>query len=219
MKTQNLVLNFPLKRDNMKILKFFRSNISTIIIVGLLLVISFSPKAKSLMMTGLVRTGLFDPDVSDLDPKPASSTTETKPKTPVLVSTALFTASDGKTIDLTNLKGKVIFLNFWTTWCPPCIAEMPSVNSLYKKLKNNSNVVFVLADADGNLESSTAFMKKRKFDLPVYVPAGDIPETLFRGSLPTTLVINKRGEIVYAHEGMANYDTPEMEKLLNDLTQ
>jgi thiol-disulfide isomerase/thioredoxin len=203
----------------MKTLKFFRSNISTIIIVGLLLLISFSPKAKSLVMTGLVRTGLFDPDVSNIDAKPTSSTREAKPKATLLVSRALFTGSDGKTIDLTNLKGKVIFLNFWTTWCPPCIAEMPSVNRLYTKFKNNSKVVFVLADADGNFEKSTGFMKKRKFDLPVYIPAGSIPETLFRGSLPTTVIINKKGEIIYAHEGMANYDTPEMERLLNDLSR
>lgn len=77
----------------------------------------------------------------------------------------------------------------------------------------------MLADADGNLDKSTAFMKKKKFDLPVYTPAGSIPEELFRGSLPTTVIINKRGEIVFAHEGMANYDTPEMEKFLNELAE
>ena len=77
----------------------------------------------------------------------------------------------------------------------------------------------MLADADGNLEKSTAFMKRKKFDLPVYIPAGSVPEQLFRGSLPTTVIINKRGEIVFAHEGMANYDTPEMEKFLNELAE
>lgn len=203
----------------MNIIKTIKSNIGTIIILLLFLVITFSPKAKGLVMSGMVKTGLFDPDVSNLDPQPASATDAVGEEGLPVVSSVQFTSSDGSSIDLANLKGKVIFLNFWTTWCPPCIAEMPSVNRLYTKLKNNGNVVFVLADADGNLKKSTAFMQKKKFDLPVYIPTGSIPEQLFRGSLPTTVIINKRGEIVFSNEGMANYDTPEMEKFLNDLSK
>jgi thiol-disulfide isomerase/thioredoxin len=201
----------------MNIIKSIRSNIGFIVTLVLLAIITFSPKAKGLLMTGLVSTGLFNADVSDLDHREAATAFATS-ALPV-VSSALFTSSDGITTDLAKLKGKAVFLNFWTTWCPPCIAEMPSVNRLYSKLKNNKDIVFMLADADGNLEKSTAFMKRKKFDLPVYIPAGSVPEQLFRGSLPTTVIINKRGEIVFAHEGMANYDTPEMEKFLNELAE
>ena len=203
----------------MNIIKIIKSNIGTIIVLALFLAVTFSPKVKGLLMSGMVRTGLFDPDVSNLDPKPVSAADAAVEEALPVVSSVQFTSSDGNIIDLANLKGKAIFLNFWTTWCPPCIAEMPSVNRLYTKLKNNENVVFVMADADGNLKKSTAFMKKKKFGLPVYIPTGSIPEQLFRGSLPTTVIINKRGEIVFSHEGMANYDTPEMEKLLNDLSK
>lgn len=203
----------------MNIIKTIKSNIGTIIVLILFLVITFSPKVKGLVMSGMVKTGLFDPDVSNLDPKPVSATDAVAEEKLPFVSSVQFTSSDGTSIDLANLKGKVIFLNFWATWCPPCIAEMPSINRLYTKLKNNADVVFVLADADGKLEKSTAFMQKKKFDLPVYIPTGSIPEQLFRGSLPTTVIINKKGEIVFSNEGMANYDTPEMEKLLNDLSK
>ncbi len=200
----------------MNILKSIKSNIGFIITLVFMTIIIFNPDAKAFVMSGLMKTGLFTPDVSNMQPKAAEEEEVTsKP----LVDAVSFTSSDGKTIDLAKLKGKVVFLNFWTTWCPPCIAEMPSVNSLYNKLKNNSNVIFVLADADGDLENSTAFMKKKNFDLPVYIPAGQIPEQLFRGSLPTTVIINKKGEIVYSHEGMANYDSPEIEKLLTDLAK
>jgi thiol-disulfide isomerase/thioredoxin len=204
----------------MNIIKSLKSNIGFVITLIIISVIAFNPSAKGLVMTGMVRTGLFDPDVTGLEPK-AVETTADNPAGEFLpvVSSVLFTSSDGVTLDLAKLKGKVVFLNFWTTWCPPCIAEMPSVNRLYNKLKNNKSVVFVLADADSNLEKSTAFMKKKKFELPVYIPAGAIPEQLFRGSLPTTVIINKKGEIVFSHEGMADYDTPEMEQALTDLSK
>src|SRR5690606_16804378 len=114
-------------------------------------------------------------------------------------------------------KGKVIFLNFWATWCPPCIAEMPSVNALYNRFKDNKSVAFVLVDADGKMKSAQAFMEKHKHDLPVYIPAGQIPGQLFRGSLPTTLIINKKGEIVFGHEGMADYNSDQVVKFMNDL--
>ncbi|HUH33325.1 MAG TPA: TlpA disulfide reductase family protein [Daejeonella sp.] len=201
----------------MNIIKSIRSNIGFIITLVILAIIMFNPKAKSLFMTGLVSTGLFNADVSDSHPEtPRAAGT---PSTLPVVTSALFTSSEGITTNLASLRGKAIFLNFWTTWCPPCIAEMPSVNRLHSKLKHNSNIVFMLADADGNLEKSTAFMKKKKFDLPVYIPASSVPEQLFRGSLPTTVIINKRGEIVFSHEGMANYDTPEMEKFLKELAE
>lgn len=204
----------------MNIIKSLKSNIGFVITLIFISIIVLSPRAKALIMTGMVRTGLFDANATGLEPKPGIvPADETTGGNLPFVSSAVFTSSEGITLDLARLKGKVVFLNFWATWCPPCIAEMPSVNRLYNKFKNNKNVIFVLADADGNIEKSTAFMRKRKYDLPVYIPTGSIPEQLFRGSLPTTVIINKRGEIVFAHEGMANYDTPEIEKFLNALSK
>lgn len=200
----------------MNILKSIKSNIGFIITLIFFAIIVISPDAKALLMKGLMKTGLFAPDVSNLQPKPAGTTTE--PAGPV-VPPVSFTSLDGKTLDLTSLKGKVVFINFWATWCPPCIAEMPSVNSLFNKMKNNDNIVFLMVDVDNKLESSEAFMKKNKYDLPVYAPAASLPEELFQGSLPTTVIINKKGEIVFKHEGMADYNSGETEKLLNDLSK
>jgi len=201
-------------------IKFFKSNIFFIITLVILAVVAFSPDAKAILMRGVMSTGILSPDVSQVAgeaKEPGNPSGET-PAAP-LVESVSFTSADGRTIDLARLKGKVVFLNFWTTWCPPCIAEMPSINRLYEKLKENKDLVFVLADADGKLERSTAFMKKKNFALPVYIPASPIPAQLFRGSLPTTVIINKNGRIVFAHEGMADYNTPEMEKALKDLAK
>lgn len=200
----------------MNIIKYIKANIGFTISLVFFAILVFSPDAKALLMKGLITTGLFTPNIGHLQSEQSGQAPETSgPPAPP----ASFTSLDGKTFDLASLKGKVVFINFWATWCPPCIAEMPSVNSLYNKMKSNDKVVFLLVDADNTLKRSGEFMKKNKYDLPVYAPAAALPNELFMGSLPTTLIINKEGEIVFKHEGMADYNTGETEKLLNQLSR
>ena len=200
----------------MNIIKYIKANIGFTISLVFFAILVISPDAKALLMQGLIKTGLFTPNISHLQSEQPSEAAETSgPMAPL----ASFISLDGKNLDLASLKGKVVFINFWATWCPPCIAEMPSVNSLFNKMKSNDKVVFLMVDADNKLENSEAFMKKSKYDLPVYGPAGALPNELFKGSLPTTVIINKKGEIVFLHEGMADYNTGETEKLLNQLSK
>lgn len=200
----------------MNIIKYIKANIGFTISLVFLAILIISPDAKALLMQGLIKTGLFTPNISHLQSDHPSEAPETSgPPAPP----ASFNSLDGKTLDLASLKGKVVFINFWATWCPPCIAEMPSINSLFKKMKGNDKVVFLMVDADNTLKSAEEFMKKSKFNLPVYGPAGALPQELFMGSLPTTVIINKKGEIVFKHEGMADYNTGETEKLLNQLSK
>ena len=94
---------------------------------------------------------------------------------------------------------------------------MIKTNNLYKKYKSNNNIVFLMVDADGNLKKSVKFMDKRGFDLPVYIPASEIPETLFGSSLPTTVVLNKQGQAVFRHEGSADYQNASFIKFIDEL--
>ncbi len=196
-------------------MKYIKSNLGSIITVILIAIITFNPDAKSFVLGGLMKTGLFNPSI---DNTPGSSPAATEINNPVLAPTVLFTSSSGETIDISASKGKVIFLNFWATWCPPCIAEMPSINSLKSKLDNES-VLFLMVDADNNLKASGTFMQKKKYNLPVYGPASPIPSSVFSGALPTTLIINKKGEIVFKHESMADYNNSEMVDFLNALAK
>lgn len=128
-----------------------------------------------------------------------------------------FKDASGKVIDLGDLRGKVVFLNFWATWCPPCRAEMPSINKLYEQFKDNKDVVFLFIDADGDLDKAQKYMDKKAYKLPVYKVASAIPSKLFRGALPTTIVFDKDGRVSYNESGAANYSSPKfitfMEKL------
>ena len=128
-----------------------------------------------------------------------------------------YTTPDGKTADISELKGKVVFINFWASWCPPCRAEMPSIAALYKKLKQDDRFVFLLINEDEDQQNAIKYLEKNQFNLPIYKRAGTISDAIFSGTLPTTIVINKEGEIVLRKEGMAGYDSDAFVKQLNDL--
>ncbi|SEA93207.1 TlpA family protein disulfide reductase [Pedobacter hartonius] len=183
-------------------------NIFNTALIILFLVLLFVPSAKAMLLKGLIKAGFFSPDTSEASAGrlPVSD-----------LSGIQFKDINGKIVDLGDLKGKIIFLNFWATWCPPCLAEMPAVNKLYEKFGNDNDVVFILADADGNLVKSQKFMNRKKFGLPVYAIASEMPEILFQGSLPTTVVFDKQGRIAYHEAGAANYGSPKFIAFINRL--
>lgn len=175
-----------------------KKNLVNILLIGFFLVLLFVPLAKALMIRGLMEIGLFSPGVE------ATETTEATAGTMDL-SGIKFKDATGKVVDLGQLKGKVIFLNFWATWCPPCLAEMPSVNKLYEQFKGDKEVVFILVDADSDFAKSQNYMNGKGYQMPVYHVASNIPEQIFKGSLPTTVVFDKQGRIAYNEIGAANY--------------
>ncbi len=128
-----------------------------------------------------------------------------------------FKDKEGKVIQLSTLKGKVVFINFWATWCPPCIHELPSIDQLRESLKDHKDIVFLMVDVDGDIEKSAAFMKENKYNLPLYVAQGDIPAEFLGQSIPTTVILDKAGKIVERLEGSRDYGTPEIKKALQDI--
>lgn len=176
--------------------------IFNIAFIALILTVVFVPEVKAGFQQGLMKLGFFKPDLSaDLTKTNENSAEEiAKP-----VHRMEFVDKDGKLITLKDLKGKVVFINFWATWCGPCIAEMPSIQKLYDQYKDNPEVVFVLLEAEGNKTKATKFMENKELTLPVYYPSGNIPQEFFRGSLPTTVILDKEGNIAHITEGMADY--------------
>lgn len=128
-----------------------------------------------------------------------------------------FKNEDGESISTMDLKGKVVFINFWATWCPPCIKELPSINDLKKQYERNKNIVFLMVDVDADLEKSVSLMKDNKYDLTVYMPETPIPPTFLGNSIPTTVILGKDGEIKERIEGGRDYAAPDIKVLLDDL--
>ena len=130
-----------------------------------------------------------------------------------------FTDEAGKVVSLASLQGKVVFINFWATWCPPCVQEMPSINKLKQSFQGNDKIVFLMVDVDGKMEQAREFMEKNKYDLPVYIPSGRIPGEYLGNSIPTTVILNKSGVTMAHLEGGRDYTSPEIIKVLNELVQ
>lgn len=194
----------------MRLKKTTLSDIGTIVLTFITAALIFSTKARAWAMMGLMSLGFYNPKIPVIKPgeKPMAAP-------PMVVQTL-----DGKTIDLQQQKGKVVFINFWATWCPPCLAEMPSVNDFYEKVKNDPNVIFLSVDVDNRLNNSSAFMKKNGYRIPVYGGNLDgLPIAFYSGTIPTTLVIDKRGLVVFNHVGKASYDGHEFARFVTGLAK
>ncbi|WP_412466957.1 TlpA family protein disulfide reductase [Pedobacter sp. KLB.chiD] len=192
-------------KENGQLMKFIRRNIFSALLIVILLAMVFIPDAKAFFIKGLMEIGFYKPDVE-------------APKENVAGLNGIrFKDVNGNLVDLGDLKGKVIFLNFWATWCPPCRAEMPSINKLHSHFKNDQDIIFIFADADGDLTKSTKFMADHQYSLPVYKVESNIPEQLFTGALPTTVIFDKQARLSFKHEGVANYADQKIVDFLNRL--
>src|SRR5690606_5892980 len=86
--------------------------------------------------------------------------------------------------NLRDLKGKVVFINLWATWCAPCLMEMPTIYKLRQTFKDRDDLVFLMVDVENKLDKAQKWMDKNKIDLPVFGMASQIPLELFSGSIP-----------------------------------
>lgn len=131
---------------------------------------------------------------------------------PVLPSFKL-TAMDGSTINLANLKGRKVFVNLWATWCPPCRAEIPSIEALSNKV-DKQKVAFVMLSLDQNFELAKQFAIKNRLQLPVFYPAEELPDIFKVDGIPATFIFNDKGELSKANYGMDDYSTNEYLQML-----
>jgi thiol-disulfide isomerase/thioredoxin len=187
--------------------KLLQKNGVSFVLLLLILVMLFSPGAKAWVLQTLLRTGIFNAGTT-----PNGRDTGTAP-----IANLVFTETNGTIIHTDDLKGRVLFINCWASWCPPCIAEMSSINALYNKLKDNPRIVFIMVDADNQPAKATDFMHSHHYNLPVYGLRGKMPTTMYSGTLPTTIIIDAKGRLAQKHEGIANYDTPAMQHYLQSL--
>jgi thiol-disulfide isomerase/thioredoxin len=133
-----------------------------------------------------------------------------------------FTIKDlkGNVVHVEELKGKVIFLNLWATWCGPCRVEMPSIEALYNSVDKDKVVFLMLSlDTPQNFNKVVKYVDDKGFSFPVYVVDKGLTEQLQVPSIPTTFVIGKDGKIKRKEVGAANYDTPKFKEFLNSLSE
>ena len=118
--------------------------------------------------------------------------------------------------DFNTSKGKVVVINFWATWCPPCIAEMPSLDLLYQNYKNNDDVVFLFVSNE-KISVIKKFMSEKEFSFNVYQSLTEYPNEFDVTSIPRTFVIDKKGKIVIDKSGAADWNSEHVTSTIDAL--
>lgn len=121
---------------------------------------------------------------------------------------------NGANVNLKSSENRVVVINLWATWCPPCVAEMPSFQQLYNDYGDKVDFYFVSGEKRSVINS---FIEKHTYKLPVFQPMGEAPTLLNSQALPTTYIINKNGEIVVNKTGVANWNSSKTRALLDKL--
>jgi len=126
--------------------------------------------------------------------------------------------SNQNTLKLSELKGSVVFINFWSTWCDPCIEELPSIETLFRHFSNNPRfqVITVIFKDDG--QKALRYMKENGYTFPVYFnPDGSAAKKFRITGVPETFIIDKQGVLRDKIIGPEQWDSPVMLETLNNL--
>lgn len=162
------------------------------------------PSSRALVSSTLIKLTLFDR--GEIDPI----------ENPVVLDNAdwatPFYVKD-EAIPFATFKGEVVVVNFWATWCPPCIAEMPNLQTLYDNYGDKVSFVFATSDDMKKVEN---FMFTKNYKLPVYYYQY-LPKAFEHSSIPTTFILNRKGEIVFDKVGAYKWDGESVEEFLDKL--
>ncbi|HAA16176.1 MAG TPA: thioredoxin [Cytophagales bacterium] len=174
-------------------------------VVAVLYLTGWYRPVMGFLQRGVLATGLFRPDVELKETFPADYS---------------FTFQDahGQLRSLAEFKGETILINIWATWCPPCRAELPDMEDLYRTEEGQS-IRWIMLSVDKDLEKATDFFTDREYPWEAYQLNGQLPASFQYQVVPTTFVISPAGEVVVKREGMAQYNTRSFRQFIRSLTK
>ena len=176
------------------------SNIIFVVFIGLLIIPQTRQPIQVFLQKGLA---LFGPSVADKSDQEQLDTYQWN-----------LTDLNGVPYDFKSAEGQVVLVNFWATWCPPCIAEMPSLVALHEDYKDKIQFLFVSNEDKADIE---AFLEKRAFNIPVHQSISAVPEALNTSSIPRTLLLSKDGSIVIDKTGASNWNSDTVRETVDNL--
>jgi len=127
------------------------------------------------------------------------------------------TALDGSKVKLSDLKGQVVMLNFWASWCGPCRQEMPLLNDIYASYKK-AGFVLLGINVDEIVDDAKGFMNKTPVNFPVLLDSDGKVAGLYKNqAMPSSYFIDRKGNLVHLHQGYKPGEEAEYKKVIKKL--
>lgn len=124
---------------------------------------------------------------------------------------------EGGSINTEAFKGKITLLNFWATWCPPCRAEMPSIERLYAQTKGSAFQI-VAVNVGERQAQVASFIEKNKYTFPIYLDESQQLSSVFAArGIPSTYLVDKNGKVIAARIGAMEYDQAALIQVFKEL--
>ena len=152
-------------------------------------------------------------------PLPELSHELTRLTTPIAAPDFQLEDMDGEKYSLESYRGKVVILNFWATWCPPCRREIPSMEALYQTFKDEAFAILAINEWETE-DHVFAFMGELPVEpgFPIlFDPDSEVAQSFGVKGLPTTLLLDTQGKILYRAVGGRDFDHPEVKKIIREL--
>ena len=181
-----------------------KPDLSTIIF-AILIILMIVPQTRMPIHEGIskIRMVLFSPSEIDKDEQ-----------IPLRPFTYRLTALDGTPANVEIGEGNVTFLSYWATWCPPCRAELPSIQELYNDYGDKVDFVLITHEDPKVIQT---FLDKKQYDIPVVLPQMNTPASLLERTIPTNYVIDKKGKVVIKEQGATDWNSEKMRSTLDAL--
>ncbi len=113
----------------------------------------------------------------------------------------------GNTVSLSDFRGNVVFLNFWATWCPPCVIEMPSMQKLHRRFKDKNFVMVAINSQETDARVKSFFDKYKLSFTALLDSSGEVGTWFDVNAFPTTFVLDKEGRIIGRVLGPREWDS------------
>lgn len=164
------------------------------VLLGLLIIV-----ALTLLVLRIQKTGTENPDANQF-----------KPQEGYLAPRFSLRNLKDNLEGLDDHSGKVIIINFWATWCVPCVREMPSFENLYRRFRSEGLTILAVSLDKGDSDKVQKFVDKHKLSFPILLDINGVAEKLYPSfTIPFTYVIDKLGRVVARVDGAKNWESPE----------